>query len=133
MARAAIMSCDLPAFPEAFHGANGADAGWPFQLAYWRMRRQRARGTLGSKRTDRHRRDRPYPAEAFDGVAELSRDGEEIAYTHYESDDGDLMLRIAPCHDGTPLVVDVRSLTAARAEVCSQSPDVKANEGKEQS
>lgn len=56
------------------------------------------------------------PEEAFDGVAELWRDGEQIAYTHYDFDDGDLMLRIGPRRDGAPLVVEVRSLTRALAE-----------------
>jgi hypothetical protein len=56
-------------------------------------------------------------AEASDGVAELWRNGEQIAYTHYDFDDGDLMLRIEPRHDGAPLVIEVRSLTAALAEV----------------
>jgi hypothetical protein len=55
--------------------------------------------------------------EASDGVAELWRDGQQIAYTHYDFDAGGLMLRIEPRHDGTPLVVDVRSRTAALAEV----------------
>jgi hypothetical protein len=54
---------------------------------------------------------------ASDGVAELWRDGKQIAYTHYDFENGDLMLRIEPRHDGTPLVVEVRSLTAALAEV----------------
>jgi hypothetical protein len=57
------------------------------------------------------------PEVASDGVAELWCDGEQIAYTHYDLDDGDLMLRIEPRHDRTPLVIDVRSLTAALAEV----------------
>ena len=57
------------------------------------------------------------PAEASDGVAELWRDGKQIAYTHYDFDDGDLMLRIEPRRDGTPLVIEVRSLTAALAHV----------------
>jgi hypothetical protein len=56
------------------------------------------------------------PGEASDGVAELWRDGEQIAYTHYDFDDGDLMLRIEPRRDGTPLVV-LRSLVAALAQV----------------
>jgi hypothetical protein len=56
------------------------------------------------------------PEEAFDGVAELWRDGEQIAHTHYDFDDGDLMLRIKPRRNGAPLVVDVRSLTRALAE-----------------
>jgi hypothetical protein len=55
--------------------------------------------------------------EASDGVAELWRDGEQIAYTRYDFDDGDLVLRIALRHDGTPHVVEVRSLAAALAEV----------------
>jgi hypothetical protein len=55
--------------------------------------------------------------EASDGVAELWRDGKQIAYTHYDFENGDLMLRIEPHHDGAPLVVEVRSLTAALAEV----------------
>jgi hypothetical protein len=55
--------------------------------------------------------------EASDGVAELWRDGQQIAYTHYDFDDGDLVLQIEPRYDGTPLVVEVRSLTAALAEV----------------
>jgi hypothetical protein len=54
--------------------------------------------------------------EASDGVAELWR-GQQIAYTHYDFDAGGLMLRIEPRHDGSPLVVDVRSRTAALAEV----------------
>jgi len=56
-------------------------------------------------------------AEASDGIAELRLDGEQIAYTHYDFDDGDLMLRIEPRHDGAPLVVEVRSLTAALAKI----------------
>jgi hypothetical protein len=56
------------------------------------------------------------PEEASDGVAELWRDGEQIAYTHDDFDDGDLMLRIEPRRDGTPLVV-LRSLVAALAQV----------------
>jgi hypothetical protein len=61
---------------------------------------------------------RSYSAEeASDGVAELWRDGEQIAYTHYDFDDGDLMLRIEPRHDGTALVIEVRGLTAALAEL----------------
>jgi hypothetical protein len=54
---------------------------------------------------------------ASDGIAELWRDGEQIAYTHYDFDDGELMLRIEPRHDGTSLVIEMRSLTAALAEV----------------
>jgi hypothetical protein len=48
------------------------------------------------------------------GVAELWAGGEQIAYTSF--DDGDLMLRIEPRHDGTRVVVGVRSLTNALAE-----------------
>jgi hypothetical protein len=55
--------------------------------------------------------------EASDGVVELWRDGEQIAYTHYDPHDGHLMLRIDPREDGTPLRVDVRSLSNALAEV----------------
>ena len=57
------------------------------------------------------------PEEASDGVAELWRAGEQIAYTHYDFDDGDLMLRIEPRRYGTPLVVELRSLVAALAQV----------------
>jgi hypothetical protein len=52
---------------------------------------------------------------ASDDIAELWRDGEQIAYTHYDFDDGDLMLRID--RDGAPLVVEMRSLTRALAEI----------------
>jgi hypothetical protein len=53
------------------------------------------------------------------------RDGARVAgsdhpgggFPHSISGDGDLMLWIAPRGDGTSLVVDVRSLTAALAEV----------------
>ena len=48
------------------------------------------------------------------GVAELWVGGEQIAYTAF--DDGDLVLRIEPRRDGTPVVVGVRSLTNALAE-----------------
>ena len=48
------------------------------------------------------------------GVAELWAGGEQIAYTAF--DDGDLMLRIEPRRDGTPVMVGVRSLTNALAE-----------------
>jgi hypothetical protein len=57
------------------------------------------------------------PGEASDGVAELWRDGEQIAYTHYDPHDGHLMLRIDPREDGAPLRVDVHSLSEALAEV----------------
>jgi hypothetical protein len=55
--------------------------------------------------------------EASDGVAELWLDGEQIAYTHYDPQDGHLLLRIDPRQDGTPLKVEVRSLSKALAEV----------------
>jgi hypothetical protein len=54
------------------------------------------------------------PEEASYGVAELWAGGRLIAYTHL--DDGDLMLRIEPRHDGTPVVLGVRGLTDALAE-----------------
>ena len=55
--------------------------------------------------------------EASDGVVELWRDGEQIAFTHYDPHDGHLLLRIDPREDGTPLKVDVRNLREALAEV----------------
>lgn len=55
------------------------------------------------------------PEEASEGVAELWAEGRLIAYTHL--DDGDLMLRIEPRHDGAPVVLGVRGLTEALAEV----------------
>jgi uncharacterized protein YbjT (DUF2867 family) len=55
------------------------------------------------------------PEEASYGVAELWVGGRLIAYTHL--DDGDLMLRIEPHDDGSPVVLGVRSLTDALAEV----------------
>ena len=55
--------------------------------------------------------------EAQDGVVELWRDGEQIAYTHYDPQDGHLLLRIDPREDGAPLKVEVRSLKDALAEV----------------
>ena len=48
------------------------------------------------------------------GVAELWAGGEQIGYTAF--DDGDLILRIEPRRDGSPVVVGVRSLTNALAE-----------------
>jgi hypothetical protein len=54
---------------------------------------------------------------ASDDIAELWRDGEQIAYTHYDFDDGDLMLPIDPRRDCAPLVVEMRSLTRALAEI----------------
>lgn len=55
------------------------------------------------------------PEEASYGVAELWAGNVLIAYTLYE--DGDLMLRIEPRHDGGPRVIGVRGLTDALAEV----------------
>jgi hypothetical protein len=55
--------------------------------------------------------------EASDGVTELWLEGEQIAYTHYDPHDGHLLLRIDPREDGSPLKVDVRSLSNALAEV----------------
>ena len=52
--------------------------------------------------------------EASDGVVELARDGEQIAY---HPRDGSLILRIDPRRDGTPLRIDVRGLREALAEV----------------
>ena len=53
--------------------------------------------------------------EAEHGVAELWAGGQQIAYTVL--DDGELKLRFVPRRDGTPVVVGVRSLTEALAEV----------------
>jgi hypothetical protein len=58
------------------------------------------------------------PEEASYGVAELWVGGQLIAYTHY--DDGDLMLRIEPRHDGAPVEVGVHGLTDALAEAARQ-------------
>jgi hypothetical protein len=57
--------------------------------------------------------------EASAGVAELWRDGEQIAYTLYDISvqGGDLMLHIEPREDGSPLVIEVNSLAKALAEV----------------
>jgi hypothetical protein len=49
------------------------------------------------------------------GVAELWTEEAMIAYTVYE--DGELALRITPREDGAPVVIGVRELTAALAEV----------------
>ena len=54
------------------------------------------------------------PEEASYGVAEFWAGGKLIAYTHY--DDGDLMLRIDPRHDGASVVVGAHSLALALAE-----------------
>ena len=53
--------------------------------------------------------------EASYGVAELWAGGELVAFTHL--DDGDLMLRIPPRHDGSPVVVGAHGLAVALAEV----------------
>jgi hypothetical protein len=55
------------------------------------------------------------PEEASFGVTELWVDGALVAYTRYE--DGDLMLRIEPSHDGGPVAIGVRGLTDALAEI----------------
>jgi hypothetical protein len=55
------------------------------------------------------------PEEASYGVAELWAGGQLIAYTHL--DDGDLMLRIEPRDDGSPVELGVRGLTGALADV----------------
>jgi hypothetical protein len=55
--------------------------------------------------------------EASDGTVELWRDGEQIAFTHYDPRDGHLLLRIDPRKDGAPLRVDVSSLREALIEV----------------
>jgi hypothetical protein len=54
--------------------------------------------------------------EAVDGVVELWREGEQIAFTHYDPHDGHLILRIDPREDGEPLRLGVRSLRAALTE-----------------
>jgi hypothetical protein len=54
--------------------------------------------------------------EAADGVVELWRGGEQIAFTHYDPHDGHLLLRIDPREDGAPLRLDVLSLREALAE-----------------
>ena len=53
--------------------------------------------------------------EAEHGVAELWAGGQQIAYTVF--DDGELKLRFEPRHDGTPVVIGLRGLTEALAEV----------------
>lgn len=53
--------------------------------------------------------------EASFGVVELWAESAQIAYTLYEG--GDLVLRIDPRRDGGPVVVGVRELSAALAEV----------------
>jgi hypothetical protein len=54
------------------------------------------------------------PEAADHGVAELWAAGELIGYTIL--DDSDLMLRIEPRNDRTPLVVGTRSLAQALGE-----------------
>jgi hypothetical protein len=54
------------------------------------------------------------PEEAAYGTAELWSGGRLIGFTHVE--DGDLMLRIEPGHDGAAVVVGAHSLAAAIAE-----------------
>jgi hypothetical protein len=54
--------------------------------------------------------------EAQDGVVEFWLEGEQIAFTHYDPQDGHLLLRIDPRRDGSPLKVDVRGLREALAE-----------------
>ena len=54
--------------------------------------------------------------EIADGVVELWRGGEQIAFTHYDPHDGHLLLRIDPREDGEPLRLDVRSLREALVE-----------------
>jgi hypothetical protein len=49
------------------------------------------------------------------GVAELWAGGQQIAYSVL--DDGELKLRFEPRHDGTPVVVGLRDLADALAEV----------------
>ncbi len=51
------------------------------------------------------------PEEADHGIAELWAAGELIGFTVHE--DSDLMLRIEPRRDGTPVIVGARSLTQA--------------------
>jgi hypothetical protein len=53
--------------------------------------------------------------ESEHGVAELWSGGRQIAFTLLE--DGELKLRLAPVHDGTPVVVGLRSLADALSEV----------------
>ena len=57
--------------------------------------------------------------EASAGVAELWRDGEQIAYALYDlsAQGGGLMLHIDPRSDRGPLVIEVNSLAKALAEV----------------
>jgi hypothetical protein len=54
------------------------------------------------------------PEEAADGTAEFWSGGHLIGFTRLE--DGDLVLRIEPRHDGTAVVVGALSLADAIAE-----------------
>jgi hypothetical protein len=54
------------------------------------------------------------PEEAECGTAELWYGGHLFGFTHLE--DGDLMLRIEPGHDGATVVVGAHGLAAAIAE-----------------
>jgi hypothetical protein len=54
------------------------------------------------------------PEEASYGTAEFWSGGRMIGFTRLE--DGDLMLRMEPCHAGADVVVGVHSLAAAIAE-----------------
>ena len=54
------------------------------------------------------------PEEAASGTAELWSGERLIGFTHIE--DGDLMLRIEPDHDGAAVVVGAHSLADAIAE-----------------
>ena len=54
------------------------------------------------------------PEVAAPGTAELWSGGRLIGFTHFE--DGDLMLRIEPRHDGTAVVGGAHSLADAIAE-----------------
>jgi hypothetical protein len=53
--------------------------------------------------------------EAEHGVAELWANDQQIAYTVL--DDGEVMLRFEPRHDGSPVAVSLRNLTDALVEV----------------
>lgn len=56
------------------------------------------------------------PEEAEHGVVELWAEGVQVGYTVYD-DSGELTLRIGPSRDGGPVVIGVRALTDALAEV----------------
>jgi hypothetical protein len=57
------------------------------------------------------------PEEALHGITEFWAGGDLIAYTIYDDHDCDLMLRIEPRRDGGPVVISMRALTVALAEV----------------